>query len=146
MVATLTRPAFEPSCVSQLDLDLKEHAPSRKGPHLLFGVLRANRSLKKATLRSISSDSIELLMRAMRGNTTLESLTLEFYVQSLKGEKAARQFTFPLQQVTGATPTTSLDLSGAGELGRMTCQALGALLSSNTQVRHLRTLLPTPCA
>ena len=126
-----------PGC-TDLDLDLKEHAASRKGPPLLFGLLRANSSLKRATLRSIVVDHVDLLMRAMRGNHTIEVLTLEYYLQTNKGDKVARSISLPLQQVTGHTPTSALDLSDAGELGRVTCAALGALLSSNTQLTSLK--------
>ena len=122
---------------TELDIDLKETAAARRGPHMLFGILRANRTLKKATLRTLSTEHIPLLAQAMAANRTLEQLQLDQQVQS-SGAKRAVSIVLPIQRVTGAEPVETLDLSGAGELSRMTCAALGAMLVSNDAIRTLK--------
>jgi Ran GTPase-activating protein (RanGAP) involved in mRNA processing and transport len=122
---------------SELEIDLKESAAARRGPHLLFGVLRANTSLKRATLKMVGTEHVPLLAQALAANSTLESLQLDHLLQT-SGTKRAVSVTLPVQQVIGASGVASLDLSGCGELSRITCAALGAMLAGNGSITSLR--------
>ena len=122
---------------TELEWDLKDAVKARKGAHLLFGILAANRKLVKLTLRGVSVEMIPLLAQSMRSNPTLKTLQLDHQYQTLKNVRNS-SVTLSVQDITGRNAVEAIDLSAAGELSKPTCMALGALMASNKHVKSLQ--------
>ena len=79
-----------------------------------------------------------MLAQSMHFSPTIETLQLEHVLQTTTAGKKAVSVRLPVQHVTGHVPTTTLDLSSAGELSRTSCAALGAMLGANKALTTLR--------
>ena len=122
---------------TELEWDLKDSSKMRKGTHMLFGLIRANRKLQKCTLKGLTGEMVSLLAQAMRANTTLKVLQLEHQQQTLKNVRNTT-VRLPVQDLTGASGLERVDLSAAGELSKPTAIVLGALLAHNSCLTSLR--------
>jgi len=122
---------------TELFWDMKEKGQARKGIHFLMGLLRANTVLQRVTFSGLGLEPLPLLAQAMQSNRTLMELKLEYQQQTLKG-MVTLSATLPIQDLTGATGVTSIDLSAAGELSKNTMVAIGALMAKNKSVTSLR--------
>ena len=92
---------------------------------------------RQVTLAGLSAEPVQMLALALSSNTTLESLVLESQFQALKGMQSLSA-TLPVQDLTGASGQQTIDLSTAGEVSKVSCIVIGALLAYNKSVTSLR--------
>ena len=110
---------------------------AKKGVTLLMGLLRANRTLTTLSLSGMTAEAVPLLAQAVRTNTTLQTVHIEQSVTGLRGSGTVTA-ALPVQALTGASGDRLVDLSACGELSKITCATLGAMLSYNASVTSLR--------
>ena len=118
--------------VTAHEYDLKANIAVKKLPSftMLCGVLSGNTRLESLSIKALDSDHIEPLAEALRGNSTLQTLTLVHQHKTHASEVA-----LPVQQLNGRTILTRVAISG--ELGRISTAVVGHLISQNTNLCEL---------
>ena len=104
--------------------------------YLFAGVLRANQTVATLTVRELRKEHIKPLSQALCGNTTITSLTLEGSYSS-HGNKTELRIELPVQALVGSDVQPMVDLSEAGELGRLSCDLIGQLCADNASLTTL---------
>ena len=137
---------LRPGMTSQtFDLKNKEEVRSGRSWVLLCGLLRANSSLTKLTIRSVVAEHVDVLAEALQTNSTLQYLHLEHTGRQNEMALAV----LPVQELNGNLEREDIDLWEAGftvvdgnrqpsALHRWACAVVGSLLAVNQSVQSLR--------
>ena len=107
-------------------------------PFFLFAgsLSTAQAPIKHLTVRELRKEHVAPLALALRTNRMVATLVLEGSFSS-RGVKTELRMELPVQALVGHQPLQGVDLSSSGEIGRISCDLIGALVCENSSIETL---------